>query len=150
MLPAMLRALAFLSLLCLPSCFLARSTENEPLRYAEIESLQPGTTTDRQVVERLGSPADVVQLGKRSAYLYRHGKTKRAGLFLVLLGLYNEDTRSDRLWVFFDEAGLLTHYGATLAAHHTQYAMPWNDIHDPADAREWDRERRDDQAAAGK
>lgn len=141
------RTLCLLSLLFLPSCFLSRQTENEPLSFAATEGLQPGTTTARQVVDRLGAPNDVVQLGKRTAYHYRYTKTKRAGLLLLVVGLFNEDTRSDRLWVFFDENEVLTHFGSSLQGHHTQYAMPWNNIHDSADAREWDQGRRVDEAA---
>ena len=145
-----IRALCLLSLLCLPSCFLSRQTQNEPLAYASIETLQPGTTTARQVVETLGAPVDIVQLGRRSAYLYRHTKTKRAGLLLLVVGLFNEDTRQDRLWVFFDENNVLTHYGSDLQSHHTQYAMPWNDIHDPLDNREWDQDRRAEEVESGR
>lgn len=148
--PMQIRSLCLLSLLCLPSCFLSRRTENEPLSYASTDGLQPGVTTAREVVDRLGAPVDVVQLGKRTAYQYRYTKTKSAGLLLLIVGLFNEDTRSDRLWVFFDESEKLTHFGSSLEAHHAQYAMPWNSIHDVGDARSWDRDRRNEEAAAGK
>ena len=59
----------------------------------------------------------------------------------VVFGIGNQDTRSDRLWVFFDEGDRMTHYGASFATHHTQYAMPWEDIHEDADDRAADAER---------
>ena len=31
------------------------------------------------------------------------------------------------------ERDVLTHWGASFATHRTQYAMPWEDIHEPAD-----------------
>jgi outer membrane protein assembly factor BamE (lipoprotein component of BamABCDE complex) len=118
-----------LPFLFLTACFVGRTSDNEPLNRAAVAELKPGATTAREVVDILGAPADVVQLGRRSAYLYRHTVEKKAGLLLILVGLYNEDVRSDRLWVFFDEHGVLTHHGATLAAERAQRAMPWDDIH---------------------
>lgn len=123
-------ALLALALLLAPSCAMARTTDNRPLEAAELARLVPGTTTAKDVVATLGAPVDVVQLGKRSAYLYRHTASKRAGLWLVVVAFYNVDTRSDRIWVFFDEAGVLTHVGATLIAAEAEYAMPFEDLHD--------------------
>lgn len=111
-------------------CALAHTTINEPLSYAQVQQLEPGTTTAKDAVKILGAPADVVQLGRRSAYRYDHRNSKRAGLFLVLLILFNEDTRTDRVWLFFDENEVLTHLGATFAANQTEYAMPWTDVHE--------------------
>jgi hypothetical protein len=82
------------------------------------------------VVDRLGAPVDVVQLGRRSAYRYQFTSSKREVLFLLVLGLYNQDTRSDRIWVFFDEKQVLTHVGSTFQGAETEYAMPWEDLHD--------------------
>ena len=47
-----------------------------------------------------------------------------------MLGLYNQDTRADRAWLFFDENQLLTHLGSTLEGEEPEYAMPWQDVHD--------------------
>ena len=122
--------LVLLVVLFTPACAVARSTENEPLDATVLESLLPGTTTAREVVERLGAPVDVVQLGKRSAYRYEFTTTKRASLFLVVVNLGGKDTRTDRAWVFFDENQVLTHVGVTLDAAKTEYAMPWEALHD--------------------
>jgi len=43
--------------------------------------------------------------------------------------------------VFFDERDVLTHYGATFATHRTQYAMPWEDVHEASDDDARDRDR---------
>lgn len=116
--------------LALSSCALARTTENDPLDPARLERLEPGRTTAREAVELLGAPADVVQLGRRSVYRYEFGTTKRAALWLLVVGLYNQDSRSDRAWLFFDEEGVLTHVGTSLEAAEAEYAMPWEDLHD--------------------
>ena len=122
--------LLVLVLLLAPACIITRKTDNKPLDPARLAALKPGTSTAREVVELLGAPVDVVQLGKRSAYEYRFTNSKRAGLFLVVLSFYNQDTRSDRAWLFFDENQLLTHVGTTLQGGEPEYAMPWQEVHD--------------------
>ena len=117
---------------------MARQETNRPLDAEVIGSLQPGTTTAREVVERLGAPTDVVQLGYRTAYRYDATSEKSAVLLLLVVNFGNQDARSDRLWVFFDDNDILTHYGASYGVHRTQYAMPWEDVHEPSD-----NERRD-------
>jgi len=126
-----MRRLLLASLLCLvPACAVGRSSENAPLDAQKLHALQPGTTTAREVVELLGAPVDVVQLGKRSAYLYRFTSTKSAALVLIVANFYNSDQRADRAWVFFDENQVLTHMGVTLDGDKTEYAMPWENVHD--------------------
>lgn len=133
--------LVVLSLFSLASCGIGYQSTNDPLDAVLIKELQPGTTTAREVVEKLGGPNEVVQLGRRSAYRYDSVATKTAALFLLVINLGNQDTRQDRLWVFFDENDVLTHYGATYGMHRTQFAMPWEDVHEAEDnaARDADR-----------
>ena len=129
--PLRLSILVLLSLLA--GCGIARQDVNEPLDASRVAELQPGRTTAREVVEKLGGPNEVVQLGRRTAYRYDSSTAKSAVLFLLLVNFGNQDTRQDRLWVFFDENDVLTHYGATYGTHRTQYAMPWEDVHEAAD-----------------
>lgn len=137
----MLRTPLALLLTLLPACGIVRQETNDPIDAAVVGSLQPGSTTAREVVERLGAPTEVVQLGRRTAYRYDATCTKGAGLILILFNMFAQDTRSDRVWVFFDENDVLTHCGATFAVHRTQYALPWEDVHEPEDnaARDADR-----------
>ncbi len=125
------RSLPFL--LLLPACAFARQDTNEPIDAEAVRAFAPGKTTAREVVERLGAPSEVVQLGKRSAYRYDGTTQKSAILFLLLINFANQDARSDRVWVFFDEHDVLTHCGATFGTHRTQYAMPWEDVHEASD-----------------
>ncbi len=122
--------LSFLLSLLTTSCVIARTDQNEPLEADRLVALQPGTTNAREVVELLGAPVDVVQLGRRSAYRYDFTSSKRAGLFLLVVVLYNQDTRSDRAWVFFDENQVLTHVATTFQGGATRYAMPWQELHE--------------------
>lgn len=138
----LLRPLVVVSIgLLVSGCALFRSNRNEPLDPSVIDKLVPGQTTAREAVELLGGPAQVIQLGDRSAYRYDHAITKGAGLLLIVLILGHVDTREDRLWLFFDENDVLTHFASSLEAHRAQYAMPWEDIHEPEDREAADRDR---------
>lgn len=117
----------------LAACGVGRQVLNEPLDPAVVRSLQPGQTTARDVTERFGAPTEVVQLGRRTAYRYDATTQKASVLLLLVVNLGNVDARSDRLWLFFDESDVLSHYGASYGTHRTQYAMPWEDVHEPAD-----------------
>jgi hypothetical protein len=117
-------------------CAIARTAENEPLDPALIAQLEPGKTTALETVALMGAPVDVVQLGRRSAYLYRHSREKSTGVVLILFNMLNQDRREDRLWVFFDEAGTLTHFGSTLEADRTQVATPFKNLYEKDKAQE--------------
>jgi outer membrane protein assembly factor BamE (lipoprotein component of BamABCDE complex) len=129
------------SLALTAGCAIMRTETNDPIDAVVVNSLQPGVTTAREVVEKLGAPTEVVQLGRRTAYRYDASSTKGAGLFLIVFNMLAQDTRSDRVWVLFDEKDVLTHYGATFATHRTQYCLPWEDVHEPSDNAERDAER---------
>ena len=125
-----MRALLSLGLLfTLNSCFLSRSTVNQPLEPSLFAKLDPGKSTARDVVLLLGAPNEVVQLGGRSAYRYDFTNLKRSGFTLIVVSFLNEDTRADRAWLFFDAHDVLTHVGTTFEGRHAHYAMPWQDIH---------------------
>lgn len=137
----MLRSLAVCTVLTLAACAIGRQETNGPIDAQVVATLKPGVTTAKEVVEKLGAPTDVVQLGRRVAYRYDASATKSAGLFLLVFNMFGQDTRSDRVWVFFDEQDVLTHYGASLAVHRTQYALPWEDVHEPEDNKARDANR---------
>lgn len=133
---------AMLTLLsCLPSCAFGRTAENEPLDPAVVRSLVPGTTTAAEAVQRLGAPSQIVELGDRSAYRYDHTVTKGSAVILLVLNFGNTDSRSDRVWLFFDANDVLTHVGATFESHRPQYALPWEDLHEEGDDRSADEDR---------
>ena len=116
-----------LPLFLLPSlsaCFLSNSQVNHGLDPGAFASLQPGSSTARDVVEVLGAPTEVVQLGRRVAYRYDHTRTKQAGAWLAIVFLSGTDTQSDRAWLFFNEEDVLTHMGTTFDAKRVKYAPP--------------------------
>ncbi len=124
-----LRSLALIaSLAALPGCFVSRNTVGEPLPPERLAELVPNETTADQVAELLGAPSEVVQLGHRSAWRYDHTVRKEAGLFLIVVSLYNRDTHTDRAWLFFDAGDVLTHVGSTLEADRAEYTLPWSEL----------------------
>jgi len=124
----------------LPACFVNRTADEDPLYPAMLAGLKPGTSTAAQVVDKLGAPTQVVRLNKRSAYRFEHKMEKSVFLFLVVVALGGTDQRSDRVWAFFDENDVLTHFATTYGAHRAEYGLPWEDIHDPEGERSKDEE----------
>lgn len=116
--------LAALLLPLLSGCLFSRTDVNAPISRETVERLQPGVHTAADVVSLLGGPAEVVQLGKRAAYLYDHRTEKVTGLWLGIVGFAGDDVRSDRVWAFFDESNVLTHVGATFEASEAEYELP--------------------------
>jgi len=116
--------LASLLLVLVSSCVASKSAVHQPLDPDRFASLQPGTTTAIDVVQILGAPTDVVQLGKRSAYRYDHLIEKQTVLFLLIINLRGVDTQADRAWVFFDENDVLTHVATTMEADTAEHQIP--------------------------
>jgi outer membrane protein assembly factor BamE (lipoprotein component of BamABCDE complex) len=120
-------------LVCLAGCAIGRTAENDPISPETVGKLQPGKSTSLEVVELLGAPVDVIQLGRRSAYLYKHTREKSTGIVLILVNFLNQDQRQDRVWVFFDESNVLTHVGSTYEADDTRVAAPWMNLYKKKD-----------------
>lgn len=124
-------ALVLLLSLTASGCLMARTTTNEPLARPAVERLVPGKSTAQECLELLGAPSEVVQLGQRSAWRYQYQQMKRAGTFLIVLTLFNEDVRQDRVWLFFDPRDVLQSVGSTFEADRARYAAPWQDLSEP-------------------
>jgi len=105
------------------SCFYSRRHVNLPLdpdRVAQVKHRMPAA----EVMELLGAPSEVVQLGLRTAYRYDHTFDKQEAVFMLFLAVRGQDIQQDRVWVFFDESGLVSHVGATLDAAKAEYSLP--------------------------
>jgi len=114
-------------LLILPGCFTTRKTINQQLSSEAAAQVAPGTSA-ADVVELLGAPTDIVQLGHRSAYLYEFQQTKMTGLLAGVVGFMNSDTRSDRVWIFLGPGGdTVTHVGSSFDADKAENRMPWTE-----------------------
>ncbi len=125
----MKRRIALLSLLMLlPGCFSTRSTVNQQLSAEAATQIGPGTSA-AEVVELLGAPTDIVQLGHRVAYLYEFEQSKMTGFLAAVVGFMNSDTRSDRVWIFLGPGGTeVTHVAASFDADKAQSGMPWSEL----------------------
>lgn len=110
-----------------PACLLDRNTTNVPPDPAGLATLTPGQSTAADVVRVLGAPAEVVQLGRRSAYRYEHTLAKRSGLWLLVVASVNTDTHSDRVWAFFDEQDVLTHIASTYESGRSEFDLAWSE-----------------------
>jgi hypothetical protein len=108
------------------SCFLSRGHQNQPLAPEAYASLRPGQSTATDATEALGAPSEVVELGNGSAWRYEYAQVKRTGLFLLVFGFLNEDTQSDRIWLFFDANGLLVNAAASFEADQAEWESPWS------------------------
>ena len=118
------RLLPFLVLPLLSGCLVSKTSQHAALRPDAVAAIEPGTTTAQEVLDLLGAPNEVVQLGRRSAFRYDHSIEKQAGLFLILIALRGVDTQQDRAWIFFDEQGVVSHAGATFQAESAEYDVP--------------------------
>jgi hypothetical protein len=105
-------------------CFFNRGVVNRPIDPLGIAKLEPGKSTAADVTAILGAPVNVVQLGRRSAYLYEHVQEKQSAFFIIILTLRGVDRQEDRCWVFFDEENVLTHVASTLQASTSEYNVP--------------------------
>ncbi len=110
-----------------PSCFVSRDKLNTPLDHVLVAKLVPGTSTADDVLDLLGAPSEVVQLGRRSAWRYDYSQGKRAAFTVFIVTLVNSDIKQDRVWVFFDEDDTLTNVGGTYEAKDAEYKMPFQD-----------------------
>lgn len=105
-------------------CFLSRSQANPALSPEVVSQIVPGRSTALDVTRLLGAPNDVVQLGRRSAWLYEHTVEKQAAAFLIVLGVRGVDTQADRVWVFFDDQDNVTNVGTMFQASEAEYDVP--------------------------
>ena len=105
------------------SCFYSRRHVNMPLDEERVGRIVAGTPAS-EVVELLGAPSEVVQLGRRTAYRYDHTYDKQEALFLIIFAVRGQDIQQDRVWVFFDERDRVSHVGSTLDADKAEYSSP--------------------------
>ncbi len=112
------------ALLLAPACYIGESSIHHPFAPEQVAQLKPGHSTAQEVADLLGAPTQVVEIGSGSAWLYEHAVAKDAVLWLLVIALRGNETQSDRVWVFFDAQGKLTHAAASFEAADAGYAIP--------------------------
>ena len=125
----MIRPIAILCLLLvLPGCFSTRSTVNQKLSPEVTAQIGPGAPVT-EVVELMGAPTDIIQLGNRVAYLYEFQQSKMTGFLAMVVGFMNSDTRSDRVWIFLGPGGTtVSHVASSFDAAKAKNGMPWSEL----------------------
>jgi outer membrane protein assembly factor BamE (lipoprotein component of BamABCDE complex) len=145
-------SLVLASVVLLPGCILGRVRDQVPLDAEKVAKIVPGQTSKKEVVELLGAPTYVNDriglrvLGKPvqvngagplidelvhspldHSYTYEYSDTKSLALYLVIVSFTNQETKRDRVVVFFDQKGLVSHVGATFDAKDVEFRMPTSD-----------------------
>ena len=149
------RAVFLLAVLALPGCILGRTRDGVPLDEERVAKIVPGQSTKKDVVDLLGAPMYVndrlgfrvlspggqLQAGSVASplvdelvrspldhsYTYEYTDTKSASLYLLVVSFTNQETKRDRVTVFFDEKGLVTHKGVTLDSKNVEFRLPTSD-----------------------
>lgn len=95
-----------------------------------VQKIQKGMTKE-EVTNLLGAPQEIIFSNKmhdplrEHAYVFEHTTTKYTGIVLALVNFGNMDEKRDRVLVFFDEDGKVTHVGASLRADTAEYGFPF-------------------------
>lgn len=141
-------------------CILGRTRDEVPLDPARVAMIVPGKTTKRDVVELLGAPTyvndriglrvvgrpdgldgsavgplvdELVRSPLDHSYTYEYTDTKSASLYLLVVSFTNQETRRDRVVVFFDDDGVVTHLGSSFNARDVAFRLPTSDDDLPRD-----------------
>lgn len=146
-LTAVVTAAALLS----SGCILGRTRDEVPIDPERVARIVPGKTTKREVVELLGAPTyvndriglrlvgkpagldgdnvgplvdELVRSPLDHSYTYEYSDTKSASLYLLVISFTNQETRRDRVVVFFDDQGVVSHLGSSFNARDVEFRLP--------------------------
>ena len=147
-------ALALALVLAAPGCILGRVRDEVPIDAQAVEKIVPGVTTKQQVVALLGAPTyvndriglrvvgrpeesgegnvgplvdELVRSPLDHSYTYEYTDTKSASLYLLVISFTNQETRRDRVVIFFDDKGVVSHIGTSLNAKDVEFRLPLSD-----------------------
>lgn len=149
-------ALTLSALVLLPGCILGRTRDERPLEPERVAKIIAGQTTKKQVVDLLGAPTyvndrialrvltakngpapggantgplidELVRSPLDHCYTYEYTDTKSASLYLLLVSFTNQETKRDRVVVFFDDKGVVSHLGSTFNSKDVGFRLPTSD-----------------------
>src|SRR5262245_39663634 len=109
--PRMVILIFSLCMICL-GCYQAVEEKGvlNQWRDTSLPTIERGKTTETQILELLGPPSQVINLGDDIVFYYMMEKTDEKGGFLLVYNWKNTKTRYDRAIFFFDKNRLLKHY----------------------------------------
>jgi len=125
-------ALALAVLAACPGCFFSRAKRHAPIDAEKLAEIEVGVSTIDDVVELLGAPTDILFSSREHdplrvfALEYAYEVTKSTGFTVIVLTFLNSDAKRDHVLVFFDDAGLVSAVGSTLAADRARYGLPFS------------------------
>ena len=76
-------------------------------REIPIEEFQVGTTTQSEVLDRLGPPSQLINLDTQVVFYYLARENKGSGKIFIVWNQVNDVNRYDRAIFFFDRSGVL-------------------------------------------
>jgi hypothetical protein len=148
-------SLALFATVLLPGCILGRVRDEVPLDAEKVARIKPGQSTKKDVVDVLGAPTYVNdRLGFRvvsprggplsgaapaplvdelvrspldHSYTYEYTDTKSESLYLLIVSFTNQETKRDRVVIFFDEKGVVSHMGSSLNSKDVEFRLPTSD-----------------------
>lgn len=101
--------------LTLPACTFVSVAAGEHLPARSLASLEPGVSTQADVIRELGPPGDVGHLRFATVFVYRltleSVQALEISVQVASAGYQEEDRRFGALAVFFDRKGVLTGWG---------------------------------------
>jgi hypothetical protein len=136
-----------LVLACGAGCFLQKQRTRVPIAPETVAQVKPGESTIADVGRLLGSPNEIiwsngvtapidagigagiintyVAAGEKifvRAYHYRYAITKTSGFTVIVFSMVSYDTKYDDAFIFFDDAGRVTHVGSSLNSAQVSYS----------------------------
>ncbi len=93
--------------LILQGCIVSRGRVGNPLDEASIQQIEKGISKKDAVVTLLGAPDRIIVGNDKEIFHYYYYDGKSPGLILLLLNIISINVRSDNLYVFFDQQGIV-------------------------------------------
>ncbi|MEM6421790.1 MAG: hypothetical protein AAF698_04305 [Pseudomonadota bacterium] len=98
-----------MTLLALAACSRSDTTAGvENLWREDGFAVQEGVTTEAELLEALGPPSQLINLGRETVYYYLTEAFRSDRLLLIVYNRTQRNTNYDRAIFFFDENGVLT------------------------------------------
>jgi outer membrane protein assembly factor BamE (lipoprotein component of BamABCDE complex) len=109
---------------------MGRRHYEHPLSQDVVAQIEPGMHKAR-VTELLGAPQEILFSNKEldplveHAYIYEYKVDAGTAIFFVVVNFGRLDSRSDRVIVFLDPAGLVTHVGSSFHSDEASFGFPF-------------------------
>jgi outer membrane protein assembly factor BamE (lipoprotein component of BamABCDE complex) len=107
-----------------------RSQKDHQIDPDPVAEIKKGMSKE-DVTKRLGAPKKIIFSNKEHdpirehAYVFEQSTTVYTALFFGVVNFGNQDTKRDRVIVFFDEAGKVDHVAQSLKADQAAYGFPF-------------------------